>query len=85
MATRRTTFGKTQREREKRAKAAAKRERRIASEAQEPRPQAAMETVDEERLLTELAALHERYADGQLSLDEFERRRDELRDRLSVT
>ena len=89
MGSRRTTFGKTQRERDKRAKAAAKRERRIAGSAPTDEPEAPPEPApskqDQEAVLTELAALHERFADGGMELEEFEARRDELRGRLQIT
>ena len=86
MATRRSTFSKTQRERDKRAKAEAKRERR-ASQAQEPPEPAEPEqpVEDQQPVLDALAALHERYADGQLSLEDFEKHRDELRQRLHIS
>ena len=83
MATRRTTFSKTQRERDKREKAAAKRERRanLAAEAEtaEPTPQ-----EDPETIIAQLAALHLRYEEGRIALDEFAARQEELRSRLAI-
>ena len=81
MATRRTTFSKTQRERDKRAKAAAKRERRAASGTDEDAPPAV--EVDHEAVAAELASLHQRYDDGRIQLDDFVARRDELLSRLT--
>lgn len=82
MATRRTTFSKTQRERDKREKAAAKRERRasLAAEAAEPPPQ-----EDPEAIIAQLAALHLRYEEGTIALDEFAARQEELRSKLSIS
>ena len=79
MATRRTTFSKTQRERDKRAKAAAKRERR---ESRSDEPVEAAPAVDENRVMAELTALNERYESGQISLDDFVARREELSSKL---
>ena len=81
MATRRTTFSKTQRERDKRAKAAAKRERRVAR-AEEPADAPAAQ--DENRVMAELTALNERYERGEISLDDFVARREELSARLII-
>jgi hypothetical protein len=81
MATRRTTFSKTQRERDKREKAAAKRERRAslsAEEAEEVPPQ------DPDDIMSQLAALHLRYEEGTIQLDEFAARQEELRSRLAI-
>lgn len=86
MATRRTTFGKLERERQKREKAAAKRERRAALQSDEdddggaPAPQA----KDEGAVLDALAELHRRFDDHEMDLEEFEAQRDELRAQLSV-
>lgn len=86
MATRRSTFSKTQRERDKRAKAEAKRERRAAQGQQPAEPAPPEQPVeDQQPVLDALAALHERYADGQLSLEDFEKHRDELRQRLRIS
>ncbi|MGH9226693.1 MAG: gas vesicle protein GvpG [Acidimicrobiales bacterium] len=90
MGKRRATFGKLQRERDKKAKAAVKRERRIAGR-DEPEDEAGLETTaepqreyDEGRLLDALAALHQSYEAGTVSTDEFETRREELTSRLRV-
>ncbi|MGH9137109.1 MAG: hypothetical protein ACRD0G_08680 [Acidimicrobiales bacterium] len=82
MARARTTFGKLNRDREKQAKANAKRERREAraleraessDKPDEPKP-----AVDAAAVMDRLEALHREYDDGGLSLIDFERRRDEL-------
>lgn len=82
MATRRTTFSKTQRERDKRAKAAAKRERRVARAEEQPTDAPAAQ--DENRVMAELTALNERYERGEISLDDFVARREELSARLII-
>jgi hypothetical protein len=82
MANQRTTFAKRQRERDKQAKAAAKRDRR-ASRSGAPRAAARrMDGEGQEALLGELARLHQSYEEGELTLEQFESRRDELCDRL---
>jgi hypothetical protein len=85
IGTRRTTFDKLQRERAKKAKAAAKRERRHGD-----RPEAdPLEVVDRgeqatpAELLELIEALHKRYEAEQLELEEFEEQRAELYDRLA--
>jgi hypothetical protein len=83
MAKRRTTFGKLQRERTKKEKAAAKAERRAA------RLEDTVETpgagpANEAAVIAELEALHERYDAGDLSLEDFETRRNALLSRLTV-
>lgn len=84
MAKKRTTFGKLQRERDKQQKQMAKRDRRINrdddvvdDDTDEPTAQ-----YDEAQTLAALAALHEAFDDGRISLDDFEAQRDELRQRL---
>ena len=88
MARRRTTFGKLQRDRDKQAKQKAKSERRAERAEQSPTDEDETVTpareVDQEAILAALAALHAAYDDGQISLDDFEVRRDELRNSLRV-
>lgn len=86
MGKRQATFGKLQRERDKKAKAAAKRERRVARPDDEPaeEPQAPSREHDEAATLAALAALHQSFDDGDVSMDDFEKRRDELTSRLRV-
>ncbi len=85
MATRRTTFGKLERERQKREKAAAKRERRAALQSDDEDEAAPAEpTPDEGAVLNALAEVHRRFDEGELDLEEFEARRDELRAKLTV-
>jgi hypothetical protein len=88
VARRRTTFGKLQRDRDKQAKQKAKIERRAERAEQastdEDETEAPTREVDQEAILAALAELHAAYDDGQISLDDFEVRRDELRNSLQV-
>lgn len=84
MANRRTTFGKLQRERDKKAKAAEKMERRLARQVERPEEEPVAKAADQEAVLAALAELHERFDAGALAIDEFEERRDELTSRLRV-
>jgi hypothetical protein len=88
VARRRTTFGKLQRDRDKQAKQRAKIERRqeradpnAVDEEESVTPPAA---TDQGAVLDALAKLHAAYDDGQISLEDFEVRRDELRDSLQI-
>jgi hypothetical protein len=88
MAPSRSTVGKLQRDQAKRAKAKAKQEDRqarrsehrdAASSPAEPRAQ-----EDQTKLLEEFARLHEDLEEGRISLDDFEVRQADLRERLQV-
>jgi hypothetical protein len=88
MARQRTTFGKMQREREKQAKQQAKQERRaaMAREASEAGPSAAPPgAADQERLIAAFAKLHDDLEAGRISLEDFETKRDLLREQLAPT
>ncbi|MCU1430190.1 MAG: hypothetical protein JWL83_4190 [Actinomycetia bacterium] len=90
MATRRTTFDKLQRERAKKAKAAAKREARQTRGDEEggERDDDLELSADEEltpgELLQRIEAVHERYAAGTLSFEDFEEQKTDLLTRLSL-
>jgi ATPase subunit of ABC transporter with duplicated ATPase domains len=86
MAKHRATFGKLQRERDKKAKAAAKRERRAArGDAEDaPEEEVPVKEHDEARVLAALESLHKSYDEGNLSIDEFEARREELTSRIRI-
>lgn len=88
MARRRTTFGKLQRARDKQAKAQAKIERRQTRATGEPGEEEEEETtapaVDQDKVLAELAELHRAFDDDELSLDDFESRKQELTNQLRV-
>lgn len=95
MGARRTTFGKTQRERAKKAKAAAKRERRQERVAEATTPDAnvpATDTASDDRLGTLSAAdllklvevTHQKFEAGTIGYDEFEEKKAELLARLPI-
>lgn len=86
MARPRTTVGKLERDQAKREKARAKQESRLARRADqastaEPPPAPA---EDQAALLAQFARLHEDLADGRISMEEFESRQEELRERLRI-
>jgi len=84
MANRRTTFGKLQRERDKKEKAQLKAERKAARLESKDDAPAQPAAGDQDALLTALADLHRRFEDGGMSIDEFEERREQLTSRLVV-
>jgi hypothetical protein len=86
MARSRSTFGKMQREQEKRSRAKAKQEKRFAKRDEEPSDDdGALATVeDQASVLEALARLHEDFADGRVSLETFEERQEELRSSIRV-
>jgi len=87
MARPRSTFGKLQRDQAKRAKAKAKQEDRLArreDRAEESDLPVVQSTEDQAGLLEQFARLHEDLADGRISLEDFEVRQEELRERLQV-
>jgi hypothetical protein len=76
-------FQKQQREKARRERAAAKwakRTERANAEAPEPTEPAR----DEADVLAELAALHTRFEDGELSFEDFEAMRQQVTDQLDV-
>lgn len=93
MAASRTSFEKLQRDRAKKAKAAAKREKRLdksvePSDADEatvdPSSLAAGEEIPADQLLRMVAELHEQFESEKISFEEFEDRKTELFALLSV-
>ncbi|MEO7555541.1 MAG: hypothetical protein ABIV94_02915 [Acidimicrobiales bacterium] len=93
MASRGTTFAKQDRDRAKKAKAAAKREKsqnRQAEEADDDAPTEAPDVsgegdVSPEELLRLVEELHKAFADERISFEDFEERKTELMARISVT
>ena len=82
MATGRSSFAKRQRDMAKKAKAAAKRERRL-EQGDEDEELEEVEEFDGPRLSNEeimerVADLHRRYDDGQMDLDTFDELKAEL-------
>jgi hypothetical protein len=86
MAPSRSTVGKLQRDQAKRAKAKAKQEDRQIrrSERDDAEPAAPRAAEDQSKLLEEFARLHEDLEEGRISLDDFEIRQADLRERLQV-
>lgn len=92
MATQRTSFTKLQRDRAKKAKAAAKRERRLerAAEARENAAADDSDTSSDEgpisaaELLREIEATHQRFEAKQMTYEEFEEKKAELLARLPI-
>jgi hypothetical protein len=89
MSTNRPSFAKRERDRAKKAKAAAKRDRRLAGRAEEGDDDAetgasAAPAVDESAILARLEELHRRYDDEQISFDDFEEQRAALLEQLAM-
>ena len=77
-------FQKQQREKARREKAAAKWARRQARSSERQDAPASTPAFDEAEVLTELAALHERFDAGEIPFDDFVTAKEELTQRLSI-
>ena len=87
MAKSKESFDRRQRERAKKAKANAKRERRLTGkddENDEPSEEGSGPGVAQDAVLARLAALHAQFEDEAISFDDFEVRREELLAQLTV-
>ncbi|MCU1487237.1 MAG: hypothetical protein JWN67_3983 [Actinomycetia bacterium] len=86
MATRRTSFGKLQRDRAKQATAAAKRERRQDRSAAEEEEAVIPEEgeLSAAQLLTLIEQIHKQFDDKQIDFEEFEEKKAELMARLPI-
>jgi hypothetical protein len=87
MAKGRESFDRRQRERAKKAKADAKRQRRFTKDEEsdeEAEPESPSRPVDEEAVLGALAKLHEAYEQERIGFEEFEEQRTELLARLQI-
>ena len=94
MATQRTSFTKLQRDRAKKAKAAAKREKRLerAAEAKEPprsktrrrRDRSGEGPISAAELLHEIEVTHQRFEAKLMTYEEFEEKKAELLSRLPI-
>ena len=71
-------FQKQLRERARREKAAAKRERREARHGPDASEGHSQQLSSEPEILAQLAALHDRFGQGAIDFEEFERRKQEL-------
>jgi len=83
----RATFGKLQRERDKQAKASAKRERRRAASEQtnEVEQEAGRPSGESAPVLIDLIAdLHRRFENAEISLETFEEQKADLLSRLPI-
>jgi len=80
------SFGKRQREKERRERAQAKAERRAERRAsagdEVPEPH---EPADEAVVLVELEALHARFDAGDIDFDDFTEAKQQLTERLRIT
>ena len=88
MAARRTTFGKLQRDRDKKARANAKRERRMtrpdeADTLAEDHVERPSDPAGQAETIERLRVLHERFEDGAVEFEEFEEQKAALLARLS--
>ena len=93
MGASRTSFEKLQRDRAKKAKAAAKRDKRLdktPEDAESEAPEFILESVPEgqeipaDQLLKMVADLHERFENEEITFDEFEERKTELFAMISI-
>jgi len=84
VAKQRSTFGKLERQRAQQATAKAKHERRTTRSAEITEPVPATDPAEEAAILEKFAKLQAAFDDGQINLDDFELRRNELRDRLQT-
>ena len=85
MAAKGTTFGKMERDRAKKAKAAAKRERREErGTPQEDDVAVQQSRLSQDELLERLSVLHQRFADGDVDFESFEKEKATLLAGLAV-
>lgn len=92
MATQRTSFTKLQRDRAKKAKAAAKRERRLeraaeartGNDAADEFESSAEGPISAAELLHEIEVTHQRYEAKLMTYEEFEEKKAELLARLPI-
>ena len=92
MATGRSSFAKRQRDMAKKARAQAKRDKRLGIADPNRMPDDDDDVVEEptgpkysnDELMEMVADLHRRYDDGQMSLDDFEDKRAELMAQITV-
>ena len=82
MTRQRTTVGKRNVQQQKLEKAQAKRQRREARRAAGPDPDVKPIAKTESELIEALAALQEDIESGRVSLQQFEERREEIRNQL---
>lgn len=87
MATGRSSFAKRQRDMAKKAKAAAKRERKLEKSEDEEVDDIDVPdepTLPNDVIMEKVADLHRRYDDGQMDLDTFDEERANLMAQISI-
>ena len=84
MATNRNQFEKRERDRAKKAKALAKREKRVESEKAALEAGEAEAPIDPSVILEQVAVLHQQFDDEEITFEEFEERKEELMNKLTV-
>ena len=88
MATGRSSFAKRQRDMAKKAKAQAKREKRLEKGTLEEEPEDLEEAtgpkLSNDEVMERIADLHRRYDDGQMDLDTFDEEKAALMAQISV-
>ena len=88
MATGRSSFAKRQRDMAKKAKAAAKRERKLEKNDLEDEEEEVEEfdgpRLSNEEIMERVADLHRRYDDGQMDLDTFDEMKAELMGQMVI-
>lgn len=88
MATGRSSFAKRQRDMAKKAKAAAKRERKLEGDEDVEDDDEIVEDTgpkpSNDEIMEKVADLHRRYDDGQMDLDSFDEERANLMAQISV-
>jgi hypothetical protein len=72
------------REEDKRTRAKAKQDKRLARRDESAEVSPATSSEDQASVLSQLATLHQELADGQISFELFEAKQEELRSRLQV-
>jgi hypothetical protein len=82
----RTTFGKLERDRARQARNRIKQEKMAERAERAGLAESPPETsaADQERIIEALAQLHQAYAEGDMTLDDFENRREQLTKSLVV-
>ena len=88
MATGRSSFAKRQRDMAKKAKAAAKRERKLEDDVEVEDDDEIVEDtgpkLSNDEIMGKVADLHRRYDDGQMDLDSFDDERANLMAQISI-
>jgi hypothetical protein len=85
MGTQRSSFEKRERDRSKKAKAAAKRDKRLEkTRGEDDEPVSGLGAADTAAVLEAVAILHQRFEDKEIEFEEFEELKAELMGRLAV-